>query len=63
VAPNITPNGIGDWTNAEIADAITKGVRRDGRRIMPPMAIPYYANLSPSEVKAIVSYLRSLPPR
>lgn len=63
VAPNITPNGIGDWTDAEIAKAITTGVRRDGRRIMPPMAIPYYATMSPSEVKAIVAYLRTLPPK
>jgi len=63
VAPNITPNGLGDWTDAEIIAAITKGVRRDGRRLMPPMAIPYYATMSSFELEAIVAYLRSLPPK
>src|SRR5688572_33018620 len=29
-APNITPSGIGDWTDGEVFRAVTSGVSRDG---------------------------------
>lgn len=61
VAANITPTGLGDWTDAQIITAITKGVRPDGRRLLPPMGFPYYATLSKDELTAIVAFLRSLP--
>lgn len=64
VAANITSSkakGLGDWTDAEIARAITHGVSRDGRKLKPPMAFPYYARLKPDDVAAIVAYLRTVP--
>ena len=61
VAANITPTGLGAWTDAQIIKVITTGVRPDGSRLMPPMAIPYYANMSKDELTAIVAYLRRLP--
>ena len=36
---------------------------RDGRKLQPPMGISYYARLSPSDLSAIVAYLRTLPPQ
>jgi mono/diheme cytochrome c family protein len=63
VSSNITPTGLSGWTDRQIIDAITKGVRPDGSRLMPPMAIAYYAGLSDAELTAIVAYLRSLPPK
>jgi mono/diheme cytochrome c family protein len=66
VAPNITPHpdkGIGAWTDAEIKQAITRGVSRDGRRLKPPMAYPWYARISEQDLSAIVAYLRTIPPR
>lgn len=63
VSPNITPTGLGDWTDTQIKQAITKGVRPDGSRLKPPMGIAYYATLSADELSAIVAYLRSLPPK
>jgi mono/diheme cytochrome c family protein len=64
-ASNITPDpatGIGNWTDAEIIAAIY-GAKRDGRRLLPPMPTHYYATGIPADdLKAIISYLRSLPP-
>lgn len=65
VALNITPHptaGIGDWTDQEIKRAITKGISRNGRELAKAMAFQYYKNISEEDQKAIVTYLRSLPP-
>ncbi|HET9025519.1 MAG TPA: c-type cytochrome [Burkholderiaceae bacterium] len=64
-AANITSHrtaGIGAWTDDQIKRAISQGISRDGRRLQPPMPFAYYANLSPSDLSAIVAYLRTLPP-
>jgi len=63
VASNITPDkatGIGNWTDAEIIDAIRNGKRPDGSIIGPPMPIAFYRGMSDSDVKAIVAYLQTL---
>ncbi len=59
-APNITPTGIGQWSDAEIKTAITQGVRPNGSRLMPPMGIAYYKGIKPADLEAIVAYLRTL---
>lgn len=61
VSSNITPNGLGDRTDDEIKAMITKGVRPDGSRMLPPMAYSYYAKMKPDDLDAIVAYLRTLP--
>ena len=53
---------LGTWTNAEIKRAITKAVSKDGRKLAPPMAFPYYAKMANNDLDAIVAYLRSLKP-
>jgi len=63
-APNITPDpetGIGEWTDAEIERAIREGISRDGRVMGPPMAFPYYREISSNDMDAIIAYLRSVP--
>jgi len=62
-ASNITPNGIGHYSDADIKRAITKGVRPDGSALMPPMAYHYYQNISASDLDDIVAYLRTLEPK
>ena len=65
VAPNITPDkttGIGGWTDEQIIDAIRNGRRPDGTIIGPPMPIAFYRNMSDTDVRAIVAYLRSVQP-
>lgn len=63
-SPNVTPDpetGIGTWTDEEIMRAIRDGVRPDGSIIGPPMPFVLYRELSDSDTRAIVAYLRQLP--
>jgi mono/diheme cytochrome c family protein len=65
IGPNITPDaetGIGRWTDAEIIRAIREGKRPDGRTLGPPMPFDLYRRLADSDVKAIVTYLRTVTP-
>jgi len=61
IAANITPAGIGDWTDAEIARAIRTGVARDGHKLFPPMPFAYYEHID-DDMAALIAYLRSLAP-
>jgi mono/diheme cytochrome c family protein len=66
VARNITPHkeiGIGAWSDDEIKRAITKGVRKDGFRLRPPMGFDWYATMTDADLSAIVAYLRTIPAR
>jgi mono/diheme cytochrome c family protein len=60
--PNITPAALSDWTDGEIARAITAGVTNDGRPLAPMMPYSEYRYLAKEDVYAIVVYLRTLPP-
>jgi len=42
---------------------ITKGVRPDGSKMLPPMGYSYYAKIKDADLRAIVAYLRTLPPK
>ncbi len=62
--PNLTPdkaNGLGTWTDAQIATALTTGVRPDGRMLAPIMPWHAFAKLSKDDVAAIIAFLRSIP--
>ena len=64
-APNITQDretGIGAWSDEEIMRAIREGIRPDGTIIGPPMPVLSYRGMSDSDVRAIVAYLRTVPP-
>jgi len=61
-ARNITPAGIGDWTDGEIYRAITCGVSKNGEPFFPVMPYPNYSKMDPEDVKAIIAYLRTLKP-
>ena len=63
--PNITPDvetGIGAWTDGEIIRAIREGVGKDGKVLFPMMPYIVLKDMSDNDVKAIVAYLRSIPP-
>ncbi|MBI2742247.1 MAG: c-type cytochrome [Rhodospirillales bacterium] len=63
--PNLTPDketGLGAWTDAEVAAAITSGRRPDGRQLAPIMPWRAFATLTKPDVSAIIAYLKSLPP-
>ncbi|MCU0403194.1 MAG: cytochrome C [Chitinophagaceae bacterium] len=61
-ARNITPAGIGDWTDGEIYRLITTGVTRDNEVIFPVMPYNNYAKCDPEDIKDVIAYLRSLQP-
>jgi len=64
---NLTPDektGIGNWTDEEIIASIKEMKKRNGSIIKPPMAMyqrGWYA-IKDEDAKAIVAFLRSLPP-
>lgn len=65
VSRNLTPDpefGIGRWSDQDIKNAITKGIRPDGSKLGPPMAFAWYANIRQNDLDAIIAYLRSLKP-
>jgi hypothetical protein len=65
VSANITPHpeaGLGRWTDAEIKRAITEGISRDGRELLPFMPYDLYKKMTDSDLDAVIAYLRSIPP-
>ena len=55
--------GLGNWTDDEIKRVITKGTLRDGTRLLPfPMDWASFSTMKPSDIDAIVAYLRAVPP-
>jgi mono/diheme cytochrome c family protein len=64
-SPNITPDpryGIGKWTDGEIMRAIREGVDHQGQALIPGMPYPSYRSMSDVDLRAIVAYLRTVPP-
>ncbi len=59
----LTPTGLKDWTDAQIAKAIRDGVDRNGQPYRPPMAYEFYKNINDADMAAIIAYLRSLQPQ
>jgi mono/diheme cytochrome c family protein len=63
--PNLTPDpetGLGKWSDKEIITAIRTGRRPDGSQLIPVMPYRNFSVLTDRDARAIVAYLRSLPP-
>lgn len=60
--PNITPYALKDWTDGEIARAITQGVNKKGDTLFPLMPYHGLSRMAKEDVEAVVAYLRSLKP-
>ena len=58
---NITPYGIGDWTDGELLRAITSGVNKKGEALFPVMPHAAYGKADREDIYDIIAYLRSLP--
>lgn len=59
-APNLTPAGLGSWTDDQIAAAIRTGIRPDGRALVI-MPSHEFQHLGRDDLAAVIAYLRSLP--
>ena len=61
-AKNITPSGIGNWTDGELIRAVTQGITKDNQALFPVMPYYSYNNLTQEDIESIVCYIRSLNP-
>jgi mono/diheme cytochrome c family protein len=62
---NITPDratGIGDWTDDQIIAGIRLGRRPNGERVIPVHPFMTFNGMAEEDLRALVAYLRSLPP-
>ena len=66
VSYNLTSDketGLGNWTDDQIKQVLTRGIRPDGSRMLPyPMDWASFSTLTPQDLNAIVAYLRTVPP-
>ncbi len=56
--------GLAGWTHDDFETALREGTRPDGTAIVAPMTFvtPYAANMTDVEMRALWTYLQSLPP-
>lgn len=59
---NITPAGIGRYTDGELYRVITTGVTKEGRAMFPVMPYPYYGKMDDEDIYSLIAYLRTLEP-
>jgi mono/diheme cytochrome c family protein len=62
---NITPDrdtGIGSWTADDLKRLLTTGMRPSGVPVAHQMPYPFYKILTPRDLDAVVTYVRSLAP-
>ena len=62
-AANLTPAGIGSWSEADFIRAMRTGARPDGRVLNTFMPWPYYAQMTDDELRSIWRFLQVVPPR
>jgi cytochrome c553 len=60
-ASNLTPSGIGDWSESDLRRVLREGRRPNGTAIDPFMPWKTYAGMTDDEIAAIWLYLRSVP--
>jgi mono/diheme cytochrome c family protein len=62
---NITPDratGIGGWTDDDVKRLLTEGLKPNGVRVSPQMPYGLYRAITPSDLDAVVAYLRTIKP-
>ncbi|GGI79192.1 diacylglycerol kinase [Polymorphobacter multimanifer] len=62
--PNISPHpdGLGNWTLAEFANAMQRGVGQDGRHLYPAFPYTSYQHMTAADIADLFAWLRTLPP-
>ncbi len=63
-APNISPNaenGLGNWTLAEFATALKKGVSPKRKHYYPAFPYTTYQNMELTDIADLFAYLKTLP--
>lgn len=60
-AKNITPFGVGNWTDGELLRAISSGVNKNNKALFPVMPHPNFGKMDKEDLYSIIVYLRSIP--
>lgn len=62
-APNISPGpeGVGDWSDAQVVSALARGVAPDGAHLYPALPYTSYENAELRDLLDIAAHLRTLP--
>jgi cytochrome c5 len=63
-SPNITPDketGIGNWTEEQFEKAMRHGISPDGNYYYPAFPYIYFNRITPDDLKALKTYLDSIP--
>jgi mono/diheme cytochrome c family protein len=63
LAANLTPTGLGSWTDTDFMRAMRKGVRPDGRQLDEFMPWRQYSAMTDAELRALWMYLQSVLPK
>ena len=64
-SPNITPDpdtGIGGWSNADFARAMTEGVAPDGSQYFPVFPYTAFTGMTAADLADLKAYLDTTPP-
>ena len=62
-AANLTPTGIGHYSEADFFRALREGIRPDGTKLDPFMPWRLAREMSDDEIRAVYAYLRTVPPK
>lgn len=60
-APNITPAGIGDYTDQQLYLAVTAGISPKKGSLFPLMPYHNYGKMDINDIEDILAYIRTLP--
>jgi len=63
-APNISPSpeGVGGWSVADLANALHEGVGKGGMHLFPALPYTSYRRMDLGDIAALRAYLQTLPP-
>jgi len=62
-ASNLTPAGIGSWTEVDLTRALREGKRPDGSQLDEFMPSKVFRGMTDAEIHAVWLYLTSVPAR
>jgi mono/diheme cytochrome c family protein len=60
--PNITPANLGSWSDGELYRLLTTGIDKNGKTVNHVMPFQNFAQADPTDLKAIIAYIRTLKP-
>jgi mono/diheme cytochrome c family protein len=54
--------GLGGWSDQQIRDAMVKGIRSNGEKLIPAMPYEAYSGMAEEDLRALIAYLRTIKP-